>query len=357
MKNKKLLIGIIIGLVVAIIIVVAVVVINLIQNKKFEESDYISKGQYFEKFIEENNLYSDIYTEEEIVNAKDYKIDAAIMVEWKLITKKQAKNPQKPLTKEIVAQSVVNFMAFRQTHDIEIIDINNCYDKQAIIDAVGMGIFELEDGKFNPDDYMTFDEVSEVFEKMHEIEADADFSEEEIEAKVDWSKLDFTINEIEYNFPLKVANFIDNGWIAESSDVEEILNKIIDEDFLPREDGILYIGFNSVYLKQNGLSMMVIFDTNITNIKVLEANVTYFEIAKKNDTTKDNFNFYGINFNSTEDEVKELLGTKNYSSSYLSDDFYTYTYNNQMGDSTLDQLILVFDKKTNKVVKFGISKS
>ena len=47
-----------------------------------ENSDYITKGEFFALFIEENNLYSDIYTEEDIENSDSYDIEAEIMLEW-----------------------------------------------------------------------------------------------------------------------------------------------------------------------------------------------------------------------------------------------------------------------------------
>jgi len=356
MKNKKLIIGIIIGVLIVIVSLLTLVIVNNVKKgEKFEESDYITKGQYFEKFIEENNLYSDIYSEEEIKNAEDYEIDAAIMVEWELITEEQAKNPEKPLTKEIVAQSISNIISFRETHNIKINDIDKCYDKQAIMDSVGMGIFELDNGNFYPNQYMTYDDIDIAFEKMNEFEREVDFSDEPKEAKIDWSGLDLTIAGVDYIFPLKVSYFINNGWVAESTEFEEILNKTIDEDFLPSGDEDIYVGFNYISLKQNDLQVYVYFDINVMNTKVMDANVTYFEIKRLNENSSDNFNFYGVEFGTSEDRIVDLFGTKNYRlTDNEDDDYFSYIYYGTNTENDTVGLDFGIDKKTKKLIKFGI---
>lgn len=72
------------------------------------------------------------------------------MLEWELLDKGQVKNVTGYVTKEIVADACVNFMTYRKTcDDIKVKDILFCHDKQAVKDAVGMGIFELNKGYFD----------------------------------------------------------------------------------------------------------------------------------------------------------------------------------------------------------------
>lgn len=149
-------------------------IITSIRNKKFEESDYITKGRYFEKLDERLG------------------IDSSLLIGWKLLTKQQAENIEKPLTKELVAQTLVNYMIFRTTYNIDIKDINNCYDKQAIVDAVGMGIFELDNGKFNPNQYMTEADVEKAIEKMVEIENEGEFDNKHFDIELQDGVIDMT---------------------------------------------------------------------------------------------------------------------------------------------------------------------
>lgn len=151
-----------------------------------ENSDYITKGEFFALFIEENNLYSDIYTEEDIENSDSYDIEAEIMLEWELIDENQKSKLGDATTKELVAQCCVRFMSFRQECSVEIKDIKKCHDQQAIIDAVGMGIFELENGYFDALHQMTYEDCLRAIEKTEEVSRNATFDNElEIEYQDD----------------------------------------------------------------------------------------------------------------------------------------------------------------------------
>ena len=367
MKNKKLIIGIIIGIVVAIIALLTVIIVNnKMEDRKFEESDYITKGQYFEAFIEEYNLYSNEYSDEEIENAEDYSIEAAIMYEWDLITKKQAKNPEKPLTKELVAQTVVNMMTFRQTHNVEIKDISKCHDKQAIIDAVGMEIFELKNGNFNPNDYMTYDDIEEVFEKVNNIELNSHYPEnnwgdEEYETVPadKWTDLKITLNKKEYQITknMKVSDFVNNGWKATYG--EETLNQTIEELQKSIENSdMLYIGYNSVYLEQDNLSLGVYFDMSIPNSKVIDSRVTAITVYNKEENKSSDFDFYGLKIGQTmtEKQYKGIFGEKNFV--MLEDDINNYYRKSiELADDFEVGLELTTRVDTNKLVSITISEN
>ena len=143
-----------------------------------DNSDYMTKGEFFALFIEEENLYSDVYSEEEIENSTTYDPEAEIMLEWELIDENQKKGLDKAVTKELVAQCCVRVMAFRQTCSVEIKDIGKCHDQQAVTDAVGMGIFQLENGYFDAYKQMTYDECVAAIEKTSEVERNTTFDHE-----------------------------------------------------------------------------------------------------------------------------------------------------------------------------------
>lgn len=367
MKNKKLIIGVIIGIVVAIVALVTVLIVNnKAKDKNFEESDYLSKGQYFEAFIEEHNLYSTEYSDEEIEEAEDYSIDAAIMVEWDLITEKQAKNPEEPLTKELVAQTVVNMMTFRQTHNVEIKDINKCHDKQVIIDAVGMGIFELKNGKFNPNDYMTYEDIEEVFEKVSNIELNSHYPEDgwddqetETAPAEKWKDLKITLNKKEYQITknLKVSDFVNSGWDATYT--EELLNQTMEEiQKSMQESDMLYIGYNSVYLEQDNLSLGVYFDMSSPKTKVIDSRVTAITVYNKDEKKSSDFEFLGLKLGEviTEKDYKEIFGEKNFV--MLEDDVnHYYRKSIELSDDFEVGLEFTTRVDTNKLVSITISEN
>ena len=225
MKNNKKIWGIIIGITIIIITVLTVFIVNTIRSKQIQESEYLTKGEYYKFFVEEYNMTSNNYAVEERKNAadsKNYSVFASIMVEWELITEKQAKDLNKPLTKEIVAQTIVRSMIDHNSYNMEIKDIKKCYDKQSIIDAVGMGIFELKNENFDPYSYMTLEEVKNAIERSKEIISTPSGEE----AKVDWSELKINIDGTDYNYPYKLSQFLENGWQV-SSDSQELMNQTV----------------------------------------------------------------------------------------------------------------------------------
>lgn len=148
-------------------------------GKLAEDDTFATRGQFYALFVQEKGLYSDVYTSEEIENSKDYKADAAVMLEWGLIDEAQCKSLNKPATKDLVAQVCVRFMAFRQTcSDVQVKDIVKCCDQQAIRDAVGMGIFELSNGYFDANERMAFEDCLTAMERADEVDANTEFDQE-----------------------------------------------------------------------------------------------------------------------------------------------------------------------------------
>lgn len=148
-----------------------------------DEGGYISKGIFFSMFIEFSGIYPLTYTKEELGQADSFKVEAQTMVDWDLLTEEQVKNPQKAVTREIVAQACVRNMLHRTTCAVDVKDINKCEDPQAVMDAVGMGLFELENGYFDALGKVTLDQCIEVLEKYNEIEVNSHFEDGELEVE------------------------------------------------------------------------------------------------------------------------------------------------------------------------------
>ena len=178
-KKRKLLTGIFIA-----VIIIAIIIASLVINNKIK-SKYMTKGDYYIYFFNEHGGFDfdEEELEEKIQNdTGEFTKEVAneMYVNW-YIEKEQMEDLDEPVTREIVAQTLVRAMEFRTEHDIKIKDIDKCVDKQAIIDAVGMKFFELSNNKFKPNGYMTKEEVEEAYEKMLEIEMNSHYEEGELE--------------------------------------------------------------------------------------------------------------------------------------------------------------------------------
>lgn len=356
MKNNKKIWGIIIGITIIIITVLIVFIVNTIRSKQIQENGYLTKGEYYKFFVEEYNMTSNDYTVEERKNAadsKDYSVFASIMIEWEFITEKQAKDLNKPLTKEIVAQTIVRSMIDHNSYNMEIKDIKKCYDRQSIIDAVGMGIFELKNGNFDPYSYMTLEEVKNAIEKSREIISTPSGEE----AKVDWSELKINIDGIDYNYPYKLSQFLENGWQV-SSGSQELMNQTVAKASkyeMSEEEKQWYIenGYEvpenltmsvSYEIYKGNSTISFIVDSAQSDALVKDANVIRTFIKNTN------FNFYGIEKDFTIEQVKNLFGTKNYSIVTTDKDVHTEYHNSISYGATGYGVIFVLDDDA-KLVK------
>ena len=191
-----------------------------------ENSEYITKGEFFALFIEENNVYSKVYSAEEIAANETYEIESKVMKEWGLIDDEQAKSLDNAVTKEIVAQSCVRFMSFRQTCSVDIKDIRKCHDQQAIIDAVGMGIFDLNNGYFDALEKMSYEDCREAIKRMDTVVRETTFDKQlEIVYKEGVETLDpEVVLNIEY---ADVSENENNALVAENMSVKPSESKAI----------------------------------------------------------------------------------------------------------------------------------
>lgn len=358
MKNKKLIIILSIIFSMIVVAIFAILILKSTQNNKieFDNDKYISKGQFFEKIVREYNLSSDKYSSDEIKNSEDYNTFANVLVEWQYVTKEQTKNLSNPLTRELAAYIMVNSVGWYDTFKIEISDIDDCENKQMIMDSVGMGIFKLEDKKFNPYGYVEYEEVNTIIEnaKVYAANYQIDSSKEnQEESKFD--NLKISINNKEYTYPFgKVSDFIEAGWQVEE---EEYLNKSIKDLYSSEEAGqdMLYIGFNYLTLKQDNILMNAYFDTSNKENKILDSQIIHFTITKMEENKETNVNFFGFNLNDVfeKDDFKDIFGNKNIQIVSDTDEIEYSKYLN-VNDKYNVNIILKTDIKTNKLIEIEV---
>ena len=199
-------------------------------STKLDETDsdkpeYITHGEFYALFIKNTNMYNEDYSEE---NVWDYNAAENILYDHFLLDETQLSACLEPVTKEIVAQICIRYMEFRKTGSAEIKDIEKCYDQQAIIDAVGMEIFELENGYFDAKQKMTLEECQSAIDKMLNIELDSHYEEGELE-------VEFNDNVVVFDESIEITDF---GVVENSAPVAPIAAK---DD----ENGFVQLGYNS----------------------------------------------------------------------------------------------------------------
>lgn len=326
---------------------------------KHQDGDYMTRGEYYLFFVKEQNMYSPD-DEEDYDSDEEESIAAFTMYDYYLIEEEQMKNLNLPVTREIVAQSMVNSMEFRTEHNIEISDIKDCVDKQAIIDAVGMGIFELENGKFNPNKAMTKQEVEKALEKMIDIELNSHYPESDWgDDPIKWSDLKITLNKKEFQITddLKVSDFVNNGW--EITLGKELLNLTMEQvaESIADSDTI-YIGYNYITLEQDNLSLSLYFDMSSPSTKVIDSKVVAISVYKTDENKKSDLDFYGLKLGEvmTEKQYKQIFGEDNFE--IVSDDTsYIYRTLVELDNNFRAEIVILTNLKTNELYNISISRN
>jgi len=162
--------------------------------------------------------------------------------------------------------------------------------------------------------------------------------------KINWSDLKISFDDADSGYPLKVSDFIDNGWNVSSDDDEQTLNKIIKSDE----------GYNYLTLKNGGLLMNVYVDNRVADISVKDANIVNFTVKKESSNNSTSFEVDGFKLGSiaTDSDIKSGFGTENYE--ILSgDDYYTYHYYKVVNDLNI-QLEIVTKIKTNEITQISL---
>lgn len=141
----------------------------------------IEKGEFFALFIDKMGLYPVDSTQEEMIDAEDYNIEAQTMVDWGLLSEELAlNNLDEPATKEVVVYACINYVYFRSTGEVSVIkDAEKCADPQAAADAVATGLIELNNGYFDAKQKMTESDCNVIMNKALQIDYDGGFVEGE----------------------------------------------------------------------------------------------------------------------------------------------------------------------------------
>jgi len=207
--------------------------------------------------------------------------------------------------------------------------------------------------------YQINSEIAEYFNGFSEIYTEDNNDDEN--SQVDLTNLEFSLNGKQYKFPLKISEFLNNGWAPKSSEDQTILNELvgyIDEETIKYYESIgtskenITLGYKAVTLTQNDVEIMVYADNKITDIKVSDANVANLEINKSK-TNKTDFDFYGLNFGSSKEKIENLFGTKNYE--VTSDEtYYTYSYYKDLENNSSAQLTFKISKEKNELDKINL---
>ena len=125
-----------------------------------------------------------------------------------------------------------------------------------------------------------------------------------------------------------------------------------------QESDMLYIGYNSIYLEQDNLSLGVYFDMSSPKTKVIDSRVTAITVYNKEENKSSDFDFYGLKLGKTmtEKQYKEIFGEKNFV--MLEDDInHYYRKSIELSDDFEVGIELMTRVDTNKLSGITISEN
>ncbi len=163
--------------------------------------------------------------------------------------------------------------------------------------------------------------------------------------KLNWSNLNISLGDNNYQYPLKPIDFINNDWIASSANDEQTLNKIISSND----------NYNFIVLKNDGLLMQMFVDNKVPNISVKDSNIVSLSIEKETSDPSTSFEVDEFKLGSiaTQSDIESKFGTENYE--ILSDENnYTYHYYKTLNNLKVE-LEIITNIKTNEITKISLS--
>lgn len=185
-----------------------------------EDNDIMGTGEFYASFIEEENLYSDTYSDEEIEKNNSYELEEKVMLEWGLIDEDQLGLINKGVTKELVAQICFrNLPFYDECEDVAIKDIEKCHDQEAIKNAVGLGLFELSNGYFEALDTLTYDECDEAIERAKEYTRN--YRSEKTEYDLDYKDNVYNVD----GSNIKIVEYPDEEINEEDAEIEKTVEQ------------------------------------------------------------------------------------------------------------------------------------
>lgn len=178
-----------------------------------DASEYLTKGEWFNYFVSENELYSDTKSIElDLESDSPYYSAVMCVVDYELCSVEEAcKDLDKPVTRDVVAYTCVNYIVegYRKESTKKFKDSDKITDVSAAGEAIDYGILDsVSKNKFKPDEYVTSEKCVSAVENMQNYEANFTFSEDE------------SYTEIEYQDNVKLID----------AEIEKVV------DYIPAED-------------------------------------------------------------------------------------------------------------------------
>lgn len=145
------------------------------------QSKIRTKAEFFTYFIEQRDITSEKYSQEDVKNCKDGTVQAEIMVEHGYLTKKDAFGDLDELvTKEFVIVTLTNYAI--EFADVKIGNPDVFADKdklmypQIVANAYESGFFSLNYGEYVcPDNNMSYKDIKKIMDKIDSQETEKEY--------------------------------------------------------------------------------------------------------------------------------------------------------------------------------------
>ena len=146
-------------------------------SKKTDDEIYLTKGEFLSYFVYENNMTSNVFTTDDIINSKDGSVEAKIVAEWGYIDIDSALDKlTKPVDRETVVTVCANATGHLKTGNTSSIkDADMLKNPQLIANAYASGLIELENGYFAGASKMSFTDCEEILDKCRDYIANFHF--------------------------------------------------------------------------------------------------------------------------------------------------------------------------------------
>lgn len=175
---------------VAVLLVLCTLIGITACSGKAEESHMI-KGEFYNLFLKSFNYYS--VDGKSFDETNDYNIEAQAIVDWKLLSEKEAfKGLNKAITKEEAALVCLNSVYIKKqgnTDDLK--DAKLCKNPQEMANAVATGIVSLDNGYINGKEKLSYQECQDMIENTMQAKINGSFDENQ--GMIDYAAADNSI--------------------------------------------------------------------------------------------------------------------------------------------------------------------
>lgn len=176
---------------VAVLLVLCTLIGITACSGKAEESHMI-KGEFYNLFLKSFNYYS--VDGKSFDETNDYNIEAQAIVDWKLLSEKEAfKGLNKAITKEEAALVCLNSVYIKkQGNADDIKDAKLCKNPQEMANAVATGIVSLDNGYINGKEKLSYQECQDMIENTMQAKINGNF--EENQGTIDYAAVENSIS-------------------------------------------------------------------------------------------------------------------------------------------------------------------